>query len=125
MNYAYLALGGSGGGGCCNLGVAETATTVGVTGPGQFELSLDASKGGGIGDLWDLVEDPTKQYSLVGGTSVAQTFHSFGVQYAGVEYESTDTPGAKLDLLEATPTRVRVRGETFLQQLGGTACSRP
>ena len=44
-NYAYLALGGSGAGGCCNLNVSETAGTVGVTGVGQFELSFDALQG--------------------------------------------------------------------------------
>ena len=57
----------------------------------------------------------------MGGLTVEQTLHGFHFQYLGVEYRTTDAVGAKLDLLEATPTRVRVRGDTFFQQVGGTA----
>ncbi len=123
IKYHYVAFGPATT--CCNLDATEGAGTVTVTGAGQFEMEWDAALGGGISQYYDLVEDPARSYPLAGGVNNLQTLHSVKLApgsggFAGVNHTTEDnTAGARVDLLEATPTRVRVRQEAFYQQDGG------
>jgi len=105
---------------CCALSTAETATTVTVTGAGQFEMRFNTAAGGGIDQLYDLAEDPTRVNDLAGGTGTGKTLHGDGLRVAGVTYNATqDDQQARLSLLEATAARTRVRQEAFYKQEGG------
>ena len=106
--------------GCCSLSTAETATTLTITGAGQFEMGFNTATGGGIDRLYDLAEDPTRLYDLAGGAGDEETLLGLWVEYSGTYYTTNGAPGSKLDLLEATPTRVRVRGDSFFEADGGT-----
>ena len=122
-NYAYLAIATNG---CCNLSDDGSRDgTVTVNAPNQFEMRFNAALGGGIDQLFDLAEDPAKAVDLAGGVNDLRTLHDFEIApdsggFAGVNHTTEDnTAGAKVDLLEATATRVRVRQEAFFQQDGG------
>ncbi len=117
-NYSYLAIGDSVG--CCNLDVAETASTITVTGPNRYELRFNQATGAGIDQLYDLVEDPSRVNDLAGGTTTGKTLYGDGLKVGGPVYNVTqDDLQAKLDLLEATDVRVRARQEAFYKQEGG------
>jgi len=118
-NYAYLLL--AGGSGCCNMGVAETASTITVTGPNRYELSFNQATGAGLDQFFDLTEDPSRANDLVGGTGTGKTLYGDGLKVGGPVYNVTqDDVQGKLDLLEATPVRVRTRQEAFYKQEGGS-----
>ncbi len=131
-NTYYWAAFGSGD--CPPLGTSGTAGTITVSAPGSFELSFEADYGGGIEKFYDLAQDPTKLYDLAGGPagSGIKTLHKFSVLSGGTWYHPDDNTadpgdprwsgaGPKMDLLEATPTRVKVRHDAFYQQLNGSA----
>ena len=106
---------------CAALQPSEGAGTITVTAPGSFEMTFDTSQGGGMSLFYDLVDDPSRTYDLAGGVSGVGTraFYHFSFEEAGNWYQSSsNTDGPKLDLLEATPTRVKVRQEAFFQQPG-------
>ncbi len=111
---------------CAPLATTEGAGTLTVTASNSFEMRFNQTTGAGIDQLYDLAEDPTRTYDLAGGVNDLRTLHDFevapsGGTYAGVNHTTDDnTAGAKVDLLEATPTRVRVRQDAFFQQDGGT-----
>ena len=106
---------------CPPLATTEGASTVTVTAPNSFELRFNTATGGGIDQFFDLTEDPTRTYDLSGGTGTGKTLYGDGLRVSGVTYNVTqDDQGAKLDLLEATATRTRVRQEAFYKQEGGT-----
>ena len=119
VKYHYVAFGPDSS--CCGLTTAEGAGTVTVTGTGSFEIGFSEALGGGIDRFYDLVEDPTKANDLVGGVSEEHALLGLELQSApsGTWYE-TDQANAysKAHLLEATPTRVRVRQESFLSDTG-------
>jgi Peptidase family C25 len=107
---------------CCALDVTTTATTVTVTAPGSYELQFDTAAGGGINQFYDLAEDPARAQDLAGGLSNERTLLNVEIQTSpSSTWYSTDenNAGAKLDVLEATPLRARVRQESFLQSSGG------
>jgi hypothetical protein len=111
---------------CCALSTTETATTTTITGAGQFELRFNTATGGGMDQFFDLAEDPTRTYDLVGGTGFAETLHTEGLVVGGVTYSlDQNTGSAKRDLLEATATRTRVRQEAFFQEVGGAGSVLP
>jgi hypothetical protein len=103
---------------CCSLGTTEVAgSTITVTGANQFELRFNRATGGGIDQFYDLAEDPGRANDLAGGTSRITTLFDQGISDGGTFYDPDEnTAGAKLDLLEATPTRVKVRQEAFYQE---------
>ena len=114
-------------GACCALSTTEvTGSTITITGTSQFEMRLNAATGGGIDQLYDLVEDPTKTYDLAGGVNDLRTLHDFeiapnGGAFSGVNHTTEDnSSGSRIELLEATPTRVRVRQDALFQADGGT-----
>ncbi len=108
---------------CCSLQTTEGAGTVTVTAPASFQMRFNTAVGGGIDELFDLAEDPS--VDLAGGVNDLRTLHDLevapsGGAFAGVNHQTDDnSAGAKVDLLEATPTRVRVRQDAFFQQDGG------
>ena len=123
VKYHYVAFGPATT--CCNLSTAEGTGTITVTAANQFEVEFDAALGGGISQYYDLVEDPGRSYALAGGVTNLQTLHNVKLApgsggFAGVNHTTEDnTVGAKADLLEVTPVRVRVRQDAFYQQDGG------
>ncbi len=107
---------------CCGLSTTEVAgSTVTVTGNGQFEMRFNQATGAGIDQFFDLAEDPGRANDLAGGASRIKTLFDDGLS-DGTDFYNPDEndAGAKLDVLEATSTRVKVRQEAFYQQeLGG------
>ena len=99
----------------------EGAGTITVTAPQSFEMTFDTSQGGALSLFYDLVDDPSRTYDLAGGVSGAgvRALYQFLI-FDGVSYYQTtsNADGPKLDLLESTPTRVKVRQEAFFQQAG-------
>ncbi|HKZ30868.1 MAG TPA: C25 family cysteine peptidase [Vicinamibacteria bacterium] len=92
-----------------------------MTAPNSFEMTFDANvAGGAIATFHDLAEDPGRANDLVGSLETSngpRGLHSFGMAVAGISYNSSNNiAGARLDVLESTPTRVRVRQEAFYQQ---------
>jgi hypothetical protein len=104
---------------CCPLAVSEGAGTVTVTALGSFEMTFDKGFGGGIELFYDLAEDPSRTYDLAGKPTADfhGLFHS-SMKNGGLLYTTgTNDLMAKADLLEATPTRVRLRQESFFQRV--------
>ena len=122
QTYAYLAMGT---GACCALGTTTGSGTVTVTAPSKFEMTFDAGvAGGAIAEFYDLVEDPGRGIDLAGSLETSSSprgLHNFGMMVAGTNYNAANNAfGARLDLLEATAARVRVRPESFYQNsIGG------
>ena len=82
-------------------------------------MTFDKARGGGLANFYDLDEDPARAYDLAGKPSVNfyGLFHS-SIMSSGLLYTTgTNSTGAKLDLLEATPVRVRVRQEAFFERV--------
>ena len=104
---------------CCQLGVSETASTITIAGAGRFEATFDQLRGGGLANFYDLEEDPGRAYDLAGkpSSNFHGLFHSSITSAATLYTTGTNSNGAKLDLLEATPVRVRVRQEAFYQRV--------
>ena len=108
--------------GCCSLSVSEGAGTVTVTAASSFEMTFDANvAGGAIATFNDLAEDPS--LDLAGSLETSngpRGLHNFGMRVAGTDYNAANNmSGARLDVLEATPARVRVRPESFYQNFSG------
>ncbi len=102
---------------CPPLGTNQGGSTLTVTAPNSFEMTWDTVAGGGIRFSYDLAEDPTRTYDLAAGIGSNGTLVVHGIGIGGVSHDvDNNTLGAKLSLLEATPTRVRVRQEAFYQQ---------
>ena len=109
--------------GCCSLATTEVAgSTITVTAAAEFEMVFNRSAGGGIEQFYDLAESSTRDavHDLVGGTATGKTLHGDGLGVGGISYNTTQSVlGTKLDLLESTATRTRVRQEAFYTQEGG------
>ncbi len=114
---------------CCGLGVTQTTdavdsttTTITVNGPNRFDLRFNVATGAGIDRFVDAEEDTG--FDLAGGTAAAlqPTLLSDEVGISGSSRTTgANTQGAELDLLEATPARVKVRQEAFYQQGAGSS----
>jgi hypothetical protein len=104
-------------GSCSALGTVEGAGTITVTAPASFEMRFNQATGGGIDQFYDLAEDPGKANDLAGGATDHQTLLFEELLSSGNWYDSErgGSLGQKLDLLESTPTRVRVREESFFK----------
>ncbi len=108
-------------GGCSNLQTARGAGTATITGPGSFRMRFNQAAGGGIDQFYDLAEDGTATTDLVGGDAFHRNFFIDEiVQGTGpfVFNYSSEGQGNKLDVLEATPTRSRVRQTAFFSDAG-------
>lgn len=102
------------GGSCCQLLTTATASTVTVTGPAQFEMRFNTAAGGGIDLFYDLAEDPARATDLAGGDAAHRNLFIDEIVDPGLNYYfSADGVRPRLELLEATPTRVRVRQGAF------------
>ena len=103
------------------LATTEGASTLTVTASSSFEMTFDASvAGGAVAKFYDLAEDPGRTNDLAGSLETSngpRGLHSFGMAVGGISYNSSNNvAGARLDVLEATATRVRIRQEAFYQQ---------
>jgi hypothetical protein len=101
------------------LAATQTSTPITVTEPNSFEMTFDTARGGNLANFYDLAEDPVRAFDLAGKPSAYfyGLFHS-SMLIGGLTWANgTNSIGAKLDLLEATPTRVRVRQEAFYQRV--------
>jgi len=104
---------------CCDLQTTEGAGTLTVTAPESFEMRFNTARGGGMDEFFDLAEDPSRVHDLAGKDSinVFGLFHSSMIAGGLLYTTGTNSTNAKLDLLEATATRVKVRQESFYQRV--------
>lgn len=105
-----------------DLQTSEGAGTFTVTAPDWFEMTFSEVTGWGMNLFYDLAEDPTRTYDLAGtpGGSV-QALNHFGLRHpTGPTWynASRNDLDPKLDVIEATPTRVKLRQESFFQEAG-------
>lgn len=104
---------------CGTLSTSQGAGTVTVASPASFEMTFATQAGGSMLTFFDLVEDPTKLHDLVGAlvsSTSPRGLHNSGMRVSGTNYNAgTNGVGSRIDLLEATPTRVRLRQETFYE----------
>jgi hypothetical protein len=104
---------------CSPLGVTEVPrSTITVTAPNSFETVFRLAAGASLDSFFDLAEDPARAYDLAGKptSELRGLFHSSMVVGGNLYVTGQNNRGPKMDLLEATPTRVRVRSEMFFQQ---------
>ncbi len=104
---------------CCALSVTESASTISVEGLDSFRMRFNTATGGGMDQFHDLVEDPGAVRDLAAGVGAAaqQSLVSDEVEFFHTDFEPTaDTLPGRVDLLEFTPTRVRVRQESLYQR---------
>ena len=104
---------------CPDLAVVDGGNTITVTAPNAFEMTFDTVAGGAIRTFYDLSEDPTKQTDLAGDLNTVQGLHNSGVRESSTNYNTTKNSTGRLDLLEATSTRVKVRQEVFYESNAG------
>ncbi len=120
MSDTFATYGAPEAGPCCQpLTTTRVGGNITVAAPASFEMTFDQTRGGGLANFYDLDEDPARAYDLAGKPSVNfyGLFHS-SIMSSGLLYTTgTNSTGAKLDLLEATPVRVRVRQEAFYERV--------
>jgi hypothetical protein len=102
---------------CCTpLTTAAGAGTYTVSQAAGFEMTFDLTTGGGIKTFYDLDTDPGRTTDLAGGTSFQDALfsHEMYSPPGGSQnyYLSTKNGGSRLDVLEATETRVRLRTDS-------------
>lgn len=109
-------------GDCSPLSTTEGASTITVTAPDSFEMVFNQAQGGALEEYYDLAEDPSRTYNLAGKPTANffGLFHDSITSSGTLHTSGTNTNGAELQLLEATPTRVRVRQENFFQQVSAS-----
>lgn len=104
------------------LTTTEAAGTLTVTAPDYFDMTFSTSAGGGVQQFHDLTSGPNNNLDLAGGESVMKALFFDTMAFGGIWYNSAQNDvEPEIDLLEATPTRVKVRQEAFYQREGGTA----
>jgi len=107
---------------CSELRLTEGAGSYTVTAPLSFEMRFNEATGGGIDVFYDLAEDSSRTYDLAGGTGGVKTLFHASIRNGGIFYSnSTNDRGARIDVLEATATRVKLRQNAFFQDPAGTA----
>jgi len=95
---------------CCGLGVTETSTEIFVNGPNRFDMRFFRNTGGGIDRFVDAEENTG--VDLAGGIDFQEALFTHELASGPPNYTTGDTDeGVRLDLLEATPARVKVRQE--------------
>ncbi len=104
-------------GSCGDLSVSAGAGTLTVTAPASFEMRFNTATGGGIDRFFDLALDPPRTYDLAGsgGSTEHEALMLDELVVGGTWYtnERVSASLQKVELLEATPTRVKVRSEDF------------
>ncbi len=102
---------------CGELQTAEGAGTVTIVSPASYEMRFNTATGGGVDRFYDLALDPGGSYDLAGSAAASlhesllvDEFLSGGNWYTN---ERVAPNRQKLDLLEATSTRVKLRSEDF------------
>jgi len=102
---------------CGELQTAEGAGTFTITSPASYEMRFNNATGGGVDRFYDLALDPGRSYDLAGSAAASlhesllvEEFLSGGTWYTN---ERVAPNRQKLDLLEATSTRVKLRSEDF------------
>jgi hypothetical protein len=104
------------------LGTTASGTTITVTAPNSFEMRFNTVTGGAADLFYDLAEDQGRTYDLAGGIANTEGFPNAVLRDATIWHSITQNEnGAKLVLLEATGTRVRVRQEAFYEEEEGAA----
>jgi hypothetical protein len=105
----------------CGSPLATTpgAGTFTVTAADGFELRFNTATGGGIDQLFDLAEDPARTTDLAGaiGTFPGALVAS-SLRVGGLFYNSAYDSAGRLELLEATSVRARVRQGARLIRAG-------
>jgi outer membrane protein assembly factor BamB len=103
------------------LGTTEGPGTLTVTAPDYFDLTFSTSAGGGVQQFRDLTSGPNSNLDLAGGLLVNKSLFFDTMAFGGFWYNTGQNDvEPEIDLLEATPTRVKVRQESFYQREGGT-----
>jgi outer membrane protein assembly factor BamB len=101
------------------LSAAEGASTITVTAPDYFDLTFSTSAGGGIEQFHDLASGPAVGFDLAGGQTGLFALLFDSLRIGGIFYNSGENDiDSKVDLLEVTETRVKVRQEAFFQKEG-------
>ncbi len=101
------------------LTTSEGAGTLTVTAPDFFDMTFSTAAGGGVQQFHDLASGPNN-LDLAGGASVIKSLFFDTMAFGGIWYNSGQNDvEPEIDLLEATPTRVKVRQEAFYQREGG------
>jgi outer membrane protein assembly factor BamB len=117
-DYLFVAFGNSGKPG---LVTTEAPGTITVTAPDYFDMKFSTAVGGGVEEYHDLASGPSSGIDLAGGTTTLGALLFDTMSVGPIWYNSGENDaGAQLDLLEVTPTRVKVRSESFYQQEGGS-----
>jgi len=105
---------------CPALDTTESSGSFTITAPSYFKMVFSNALSGNLDEFYDLEQDPT--LDLAGGTEHRGLFYdALGIQIIINFWDDTaKTNAGKVDLLEATPTRVRLRQESFYKRLAGT-----
>ena len=107
---------------CGTLSTSEGAGTVTVSSPASFEMTFSTQAGGSMFSFYDLVEDPTRLHDLAGAlpsSTSPRGLHNSGMRVGGTNYNAgTNAVGSRVDPLEVTPTRVRLRQTSFYENDG-------
>ncbi len=117
-SYFYVAFANGGG---LQLGTTEAPGEITVTAPNYFDLKFSTASGGGIQEFHDLAAGPAvNNYDLAGGNGSIDALFFDTIAPVGTWHNVAENDiDARLQLLEATATRVRVRQEAFYQEEGG------
>ncbi len=117
--YFYVAFGNDPAPG---LSATESASTLTVTVPDYFDLTFSTDAGGGVEQFHDLSSGPNSSLDLAGGVSVFKSLFFDTMAFGGNWYNTGQNDvEPEIELLEATPTRVKVRQEAFYQREGGSS----
>jgi hypothetical protein len=105
---------------CPALDTTESSGSFTITAPSYFKMVFSNALNGNLHEFYDLEQDPT--LDLAGGTTLLGLFYdALGTGVIITNWDITaHTNAGKVDLLEATPTRVRLRQESFYKRLNGT-----
>ena len=102
-------------GDCSALSTLASGSTITVSAPASFELRFNQATGGGIDQFFDLAEDPARANDLAGGVTNYRVLFYDAVFTTWFNWTAGNKDN-RLDLLEATSTRVRVRHDSSYQQ---------
>jgi hypothetical protein len=104
---------------CRNVTTTDAGTSVSVSASQSFQVKFDPAFGGGITELQDLVEDPAAAIDLAGGTGAGDLLFDEAILSGGAWYTLDNDTGARVDVLEATSARARVRQGARHRDAGG------
>ncbi len=108
---------------CQALSTSEAGGNITVTAAGVFKLRFSGATGGAIDQFFDLAADPTETYDLAGDDPASSRHRALFVDEIFVssipQFYFTTADDGRAELLEATPTRVKVRQLSPFQDGGG------